>query len=120
MLRLLVINILLLCVLLFGFPAFAQTNPTPAACGFPTGGDIVADVTYTLTANCTQSAIVNLADDIDLTIIGNGYTIDGSALSLEDGIIASTRQRRHDNKRCHLFGRRLCLQMPSSVLTVTI
>ena len=87
MLRLLVINILLLRVLLFGFPAFAQTNPTPAACGFPTGGDIVADVIYTLTANCTQSATVSLASDIDLTIIGNGYTIDGYALSLEDRIL---------------------------------
>ncbi|MCY4105872.1 MAG: LysM peptidoglycan-binding domain-containing protein [Chloroflexi bacterium] len=60
-------------------PSQAQTNPTPAACGLPTAGVIRATVTYTLTANCTQTGILNVADnlvrEISITINGNGHTI---------------------------------------------
>jgi len=68
-------------------PAFAQstatptppTNPTPAACGLPASGTIVASVTYTLTANCTQTGTLEIktaeTPSVTLTINGGGHTI---------------------------------------------
>ena len=74
--------LLILFVALFAAPAFGQsdpTNPTTAACGLPAQGTIVASVTYTLTANCTQTRWLEIktaeTPNITLTINGGGFTI---------------------------------------------
>ena len=61
-------------------PAFAQSlNPPVTACGLPTSGVIRQDVTYTLTADCTQTARIDIARDLDntitVTINGGGHRI---------------------------------------------
>ena len=63
---------------------FAQTNPTPAACGLPTEGDIRGIVTYTLTSNCVQTDLLSLHEGA-ITIVGNGFTIDGRGV--DDSIV---------------------------------
>ena len=78
----------LLCLALyFWLPAPSQaqnTNPAPANCGLPKAGDIFTTVTYTLTADCTQTDGLHTAGDFPangkVTIDGGGYTIDASAL----------------------------------------
>ncbi len=58
-------------------PVRAQNNPTPATCGLPAEGSIVASVTYTLSADCTQTGglAIGQGSSINLTINGNGHTI---------------------------------------------
>ena len=65
-------------------PAVAQSDPTnPTAdptCGLPKKGVIVATVTYTLTANCTQTGPLEIktaetTNNITLTINGSNNTI---------------------------------------------
>lgn len=83
-------RVALFCLLLALFslsPAHAQTNPTPASCGLPTGGAIVQTVTYTLTADCTQTARLEVTDSADLTIVGAGHTINAEALTTVDPVI---------------------------------
>ena len=58
---------------------YAQGNPTLAACGLPTEGSITAAVTYTLTANCTQTGTLSITAP-NVTIVGAGFTIDASAV----------------------------------------
>ena len=90
-----------LCLLL-AWPgmATAQTNPSEAACGLPTSGDITQPVTYTLSSNCTLNGALQISTAV--TIEGGGYTIKsnngrealfqvgsaaGSSLSLSDATI---------------------------------
>lgn len=83
-------RVALFCLLLALFtlsPARAQTNPTPASCGLPTGGTIVQTVTYTLTADCTQTANLIVSESTDLTIVGAGHTINAEALTNVDPVI---------------------------------
>lgn len=68
-------------------PAFAQStatatppsNPTPATCGLPPSGTIVATVTYNLDRNCSQQGTLEIktaeTGSVELTINGNGHTI---------------------------------------------
>lgn len=75
--------LLLLVAYLLPIAVSAQSNPTPAACGLPTSGTITSSITYTLTADCTQTGQIVLAaastvdPPVSLTISGNGYTIFG-------------------------------------------
>lgn len=70
------------CILIAALPAQSQaTNPTVATCGLPASGTIVADVTYTLTADCTQTAQISINDGLAVTINGGGYEIDAATLS---------------------------------------
>ncbi|MDE2820454.1 MAG: hypothetical protein OXT68_11020 [Chloroflexota bacterium] len=79
---------LLALVFLLPPTALAQaTNPTAAACGLPESGIIVATVTYSLTADCALTGIIRTSDgdgttQQTLTISGNGYTIDATAVGL--------------------------------------
>ena len=76
-----------LFLLLFVLPAYSQsdpTNPTPdPTCGLPKEGTIVATVTYTLKANCTQTGWLEIktsqTPSITLTINGAGHTIYNSS-----------------------------------------
>ena len=63
--------------------ATARPNPPLAACGLPAQGEIYQSVTYTLTANCTQTDFLRIGTmySITVTIEGNGHTIDASALT---------------------------------------
>ena len=63
--------------------ATLRPNPPLAACGLPTEGEIYQSVTYTLTANCTQTDFLRIDTvyDTTVTIEGNGHTIDASALT---------------------------------------
>ena len=89
--RLFVICICTISVLFTATSTQSQaTNPTVAACGLPTGGSIVADVTYTLTANCTQASSLIIQAGISVTINGAGYEIDGAGLSSTSLIIDTT------------------------------
>ena len=66
------------CFLSAMLPAQAQTNPPLAACGLPAGGPILTDVTYTLTADCSQTSLLTIASrnpGITVTIHGAGHTI---------------------------------------------
>ena len=69
--------LLILFPLLFVAPAYAQTdptNPTPdETCGLPKEGTIVATVTYTLKANCTQTGTAGNQDQLRYP---RGQTID--------------------------------------------
>ena len=57
-------------------------NPAAAACGLPAQGCIVETVTYTLTADCTQTGPLYInKDSITVTIDGKGYSVDASAVS---------------------------------------
>lgn len=76
-------RLLLLCpaliLLAFPAPAFTQSNPTVAACGLPASGTIVESVTYTLTADCSQTGYLEIktaeTPNVTLTINGGGHTI---------------------------------------------
>ena len=57
-------------------------NPTPADCGLPVSGNIIASATYTLSADCVQTGELNVATapagqqtGYTLTINGAGHTI---------------------------------------------
>ena len=65
-----------------GSELYPTNNPPVAACGLPVEGCIVASVTYTLTADCTQTGplYVNI-DGISVTVEGGGHTIDARALT---------------------------------------
>jgi len=73
--------LLILFPLLFAAPAYSQSsNPTEdPTCGLPKEGTIVATVTYTLKANCTQTGWLEIktseTSNITLTINGMGHTI---------------------------------------------
>ena len=60
-------------------PAQAQTNPPVASCGLPAEGVIRLDVTYTLTANCQLTGVLNLnvLEKPTVTVNGAGFTITG-------------------------------------------
>ena len=64
--------LLVLFISVFISPAFAQSNPSPAACGLPKQGKIRLTVTYTLTANCAQTGELQIDEDVTLTIVGGG------------------------------------------------
>ncbi len=74
---------LLIGVILLGAgPAAAQQqNPTPADCGLPAAGAIVADATWTLNDDCDQTGELVLANPtvgdpgLTITINGEGHTI---------------------------------------------
>ncbi len=69
--------------------ALAQ-GPTPAACGLPKQGTINGQVTYTLTANCTQTGTLDMATAANaytVTIQGEGFQIDASALTRQNALI---------------------------------
>lgn len=70
--------------------ATPRPNPPLAACGLPTQGEIYQSVTYTLTANCTQTDFLRIdtMNSISVTIEGNGYTIDASALTNRTHVIS--------------------------------
>lgn len=75
---------LLLLPMVIGVPRsfMAQTtNPVVADCGLPAGGTIVSDVTYTLTANCTQTSRLFILSGKAVTIEGGGYTVNASGLA---------------------------------------
>lgn len=77
--------LLLSLVLLCAAPAFAQSNPPVAACGLPAAGDIRLDVTYTLSADCTQTDLLSIANripKITVTVNGGGHTITGGAFPI--------------------------------------
>ncbi len=72
--------LLIISLSLFATPVHTQaSNPTEAACGLPAQGVIVANVTYTLTADCTQTGALEIhtasTPNVTLTINGNGKTI---------------------------------------------
>ncbi len=73
--------LLILFLSWFAAPAYTQSsNPTVAACGLPAEGTIVATVTYTLSANCTQTGTLEIktaetTNNITLTINGSNKTI---------------------------------------------
>ena len=52
-----------------------QTNPALAACGLPVSGQIVSSVTYTLTADCTQTGQLSVSGNSTVTINGAGFSI---------------------------------------------
>ncbi len=81
-------RLLLLCsafiLLAFLAPAYTQSDPPSnppedTTCGLPKSGTIVASVTYTLRANCSQTGTLQIktADtpNVTLTIDGKGHTI---------------------------------------------
>ena len=82
---------MLLCVL-FSVPApvLSQVNPEPAACGLPVGGIIFSSVTYSLSADCIQTSILQVNAGITLTINGAGHSISGGSYTLILGASTST------------------------------
>ncbi|MCY3907719.1 MAG: hypothetical protein OXF63_10775 [Anaerolineaceae bacterium] len=69
-------------LLLPASPAAAQ-NPPVASCGLPSGGNISASVTYTLSADCTQTSVLSTtASNIEVTINGGGHSITSSGHTL--------------------------------------
>ena len=62
----------------------AAQTPSPAPCGFPTGGRLPDGASYTLTADCTQLTVIALGGSA--TIDGAGYTIDASALTNTESV----------------------------------
>lgn len=79
---------LLALLILAAAPARAQqTNPATADCGLPTEGTIWQTVTYTLTADCTQTGELDLRGASVVTIEGNEKTIDASALTKKASFI---------------------------------
>ena len=83
--RLAALPVLLLLSLLSVIPAAAQSNPTPDTCGLPKKGSLYTAVTYTLTANCTQTGQIHISPNLPanstVTIDGKGYTVDATALN---------------------------------------
>lgn len=78
--------------------AAAQNNPTPASCGLPAAGEIVADATWTLNADCAQTGELDLVDPapgdpgFTITINGAGHTI---RLGAGDWSFISAQDERH-------------------------
>ena len=64
-----------------------QTNPDRAACCLPAEGTVWIAITYTLTADCTQTGELRISTDV--TIVGGGFTIDASALTGVDAFLFS-------------------------------
>ena len=68
-------------LLLLVGPATAQSNPTPATCGLPVGGTVVASAIWTLNADCVQTSRLSLQipasgePGYTITINGQGNTI---------------------------------------------
>ena len=61
---------------------YPTSNPPVAACGLPAEGCIVESVTYTLTADCTQTGPLYVTiDGMSVTIEGGGHTIDARELN---------------------------------------
>ncbi len=56
-------------------PALAQDIPETAACGLPAAGLLSQAVTYTLTADCEQTGLLQIAADAVITINGGGHSI---------------------------------------------
>ena len=56
-------------------PALAQDIPATAPCGLPAAGLLSQAVTYTLSANCEQTGLLQIAADAVITINGGGHTI---------------------------------------------
>ena len=56
-------------------PALAQDIPQTAACGLPAAGLLSQAVTYTLSADCEQTGLLEIAADAVVTINGGGHTI---------------------------------------------
>ncbi len=85
-------------------PAFAQ--PSVAACGLPTGGFVNTLVSYTLTANCTQTAALDFGANVNGTVLidGKGYTIDASALTGTAGVFTTTQGAQLDVKDLTIVG----------------
>ena len=85
---------LIACVSWLAVPARAQVNPTVTSCGLPAGGNINVTVTYTLSADCTLTStlrIANATPGITLTINGAGHTLSGPASGhFISGIATST------------------------------
>lgn len=80
--------LLLALLMLAAAPARAQqTNPATADCGLPTEGTIYQTVTYTLTADCTQTGLLKLEASGVVKIDGAGFTIDASALTRKASFI---------------------------------
>ncbi len=61
--------------LLGASPALAQDIPATAPCGLPAAGLLSQAVTYTLSANCEQTGLLQIAADAVITINGDGHTI---------------------------------------------
>ena len=61
--------------LLGASPALAQDIPATAPCGLPAAGLLSQAVTYTLSANCEQTGLLQIAADAVITINGGGHTI---------------------------------------------
>ena len=71
---------LLLLLPLLAAPVSAQSNPdVDPTCGLPKSGTIVESVTYTLTADCTQTGTLDIktanTPSVTLTINGAGFTV---------------------------------------------
>ncbi len=50
-----------------------------ASCGFPAGGYLDSNVSFTLSDNCQLGRQLHITEDITVTINGNGYRIRGNA-----------------------------------------
>ena len=65
--------------LLGASPALAQDIPETAPCGLPAAGLLSQTVTYTLSADCEQTGLLEIAADAVITINGGGHTITAPA-----------------------------------------
>ena len=95
--------------LLLSFMPVRAQNPTPAACGLPKQGTITStqDITYTLSANCTQTGKLTLQASgtaYTVTIAGKGFQIDGSSISPRDSLIAADPTVALEIKNATLVG----------------
>ncbi len=91
----LLIGVILLCA----GPAAAQNNPTPADCGLPAAGTIVASATWTLGADCDQTGeLLPTSPSVEepgftITINGAGHTI---RLGAGNWAFISSSDARHE------------------------
>ena len=84
----------------------ALAQPTVAPCGLPTGGFVDTLVSYTLTANCTQTDTLEFGGNVGGTVVidGKGFKIDASALRTSKAVFTNTSSAKLDIKDVTIEG----------------